>query len=523
MAKKKLNLDAAKKSLKSSTASIVDHTSVFYSITPSGDVGQKLANDDDMSLYAAYAAVLSLEDVSPARVAAVVRSIKGDGKDETTHKLRFEAVQTMDPDESAKQDALAELGEIDDNGPITSVSALANLPHAAKSARELAIEVSDDASFMATLDIAPDAKEDYEGAPILIAEYLWSRYGEQRDAQSRVTRPIDDRFVEILAVEPGSGSPSWRKRPENFGKNGPFDYYEVRDPDTNSTKSGYITRDFYIFTERGKLYQERVDMCKAIKTDRPMPDTIPQIVKLRDYEDGLKAEQTFWQNKITNAIRKLRPGLQFLKQRNKLRELLGHKVEVIYSNYDVDNPQEWNDTMLARAAKMSKPLILRNVSSGKTAPPKALAQFLRMDIDKVHKMGDKASVAALIDTLKREPRTGKSVEVPQSWVTVKPDGKTTGKANISQAISLMDMVTNFLATEDGRVALTTLLNGDNEKGQEAMSSAFLLGEALDRVTVHYQDQWAVRQKKQARLKEQAAAAELAAMEAAETAEKKSAA
>lgn len=463
--------NALSKYLLAGTASIVAHANgeTRGSKTKKTDTffdseDNQVASIEDIG--AAYKLLCEFEDMplkpmTDAQAGAIVMTVHGDGKDVHVKKARLDALSNAEPTAETHKDAA--------DKPVTAKPAGLKTVSAVPvySAEAIKWGRMIDATFSAHLKKAADAKEDLDGAPLLIAGDLTRTYSNE----------------DLLAMpEPGSGTKKWKEsHPHLLSPSGipnvPTDHYKTLAADGTEI-SGTVYGDMLDASELGKGYVTAMDQLDAVKTlnsgGKALDNTPETFIALKDDVRALEATRARYASRRGNTINKLRKGVQYVQQCARLKELPAIGVRLANKDMDI-------------ASKMPKPIILYRKDVGEegvAAPPVSLSTFIRYDVAAAAAAG--GLLPHLTSTIKREKKKGQGKKGGTD-----AEATSIGLPNAKQAIAYANMLNQYFGDDDRVSPLYVKLNTKGEERVDALKTIFALKDNVDalcaKFAVPYQD------------------------------------
>lgn len=254
----------------------------------------------------------------------------------------------------------------------------------------LAIEIGSkiDAETDALVTTAVDKKEEYEGAPLAIAEHLVILFGGKLDEDKTIL--ACDYIVENFPW-PGSNA-----KEQPAGSNVRCDRYEWHDQ-SGTPHPGYFMGDVHSSTPGGREIEQRLDAIKLLKAD-PTSTKIAFGYRTQFLVgttiDPIKrdAEEQYLRNRRTSRINRMARAVKYIHNAVGL-----HTLKDVHYTFVQDTDD--------RRLRANKPIKLLTGSGKKMVPhdkPLSLSQFVNMRIDVALKLG--GTMANLIGTMKRSKK-----------------------------------------------------------------------------------------------------------------------
>lgn len=410
--------------------------------------------------------------VDDVQALAILNSVPGDDKDETVAAAREAKLKAARP--VTKQQALADttLPNMAPKG-LTPQSAV-------PSWRAMAVRIGselDGTDFDSLVQVAADAKEDYEGAALLIVNTLEKRFGEIRNAKGEITRP--NQMVDWPI--PGSGTKKWKEK--NPGANGPFDHYEFDGAD-GGKHSGSVYGDILDTTKGGQIVVANIAALKAMKANNcaALPTTPKQF---RDLEKGgepaVLGMLNRWLARRRNPLGRLEKAVRFLQSKAKLSEF--PKIALDFIEKD-----------MAQAAKMPSPFkLLSRVTKDDGAVELvshgvlSLGSFISLKFDELAKLPPDEQTAPKLIALSRRKK-----ETPPA-AGAKAEGLTIDVHNVRQCEAAMSALINYIDNEDAIKSMYSILNRDGDDKDRILDNIDSLYSSLSMLHKKYKVQIEARQ------------------------------
>jgi hypothetical protein len=244
------------------------------------------------------------------------------------------------------------------------------------------------------VDLAVDQKEDYEGAPLKIADIIVPLFGGKLDNKDGTVLECDT----ILNEFPWPGSKQ-SEHPAGAASDRLFDRYEFTVVGKNEPQKGYFLGDFQKSTPHGKEIEERLSSIKLLR-DAPTSEQIKFDYRTKFLVGGhidpiaVKAEEDYWRGRRTSRINRIAKAIKYVKNAIRIQTEL---KEVYYTFVHDDKTLRY---------KANKPIKLLTGAGKKMVPydkPLSLSQFTNLDVDKARELG--GTMNNLTSTLKRTPGT----------------------------------------------------------------------------------------------------------------------
>jgi len=260
-----------------------------------------------------------------------------------------------------------------------------------RKAIELAERFGADADNL--VDRAVDQKEDYEGAPLAIADIIVPLFGGKFDTDGTILE------CDVIMKEfPWPGSKQ-SEHPAGAASDRLFDRYEFTVVGKNEPQKGYFLGDFQKSTPHGKEIEDRLASIKLLR-DAPTSEQIKYDYRTKFLVNGhidpiaVKAEEDYWRGRRTSRINRIAKAIKYIKVAIGIQTEL---KEVYYSFIHEDKTLRY---------KANKPLKLLTGAGKKMVPyekPLSLSQFTNLDVEKARELG--GTMSNLTSTLKRAPGT----------------------------------------------------------------------------------------------------------------------
>jgi hypothetical protein len=241
------------------------------------------------------------------------------------------------------------------------------------------------------VDRAVDNKEDYEGAPLAIADIIVPIFGGEFDKDGTILK-----CDTILNEFPWPGSKQ-SEHPAGAASDRLFDRYEFTVVGKNEPQKGYFLGDFQKSTPHGKEIEERLSSIKLLR-EAPTSEQIKFDYRTKFLVNGhvdpiaVKAEEDYWRGRRTSRINRIAKAIKYIKNAIRIQTEL---KEVYYAFVHEDKTLRY---------KANKPIKLLTGAGKKMVPyekPLSLSQFTNLDVDKARELG--GTMSNLTSTLKRAP------------------------------------------------------------------------------------------------------------------------
>lgn len=331
-----------------------------------------------------------LSHLSDAQVEAIVKSVPGDGTQEDIVSARVTKLEAAQPQTHGK-----------DELPVTPLPKdMSAMSAQQKTAVELGQSMPE--TMVAHIQLAAKAKEEWDGAPLMIADDIEKQWGLLRKGKSK-EEPLYMAWPEF-----GTGTKKWHE--DNPKSNIETDHFKVARDDGKGSKDQSWYALAFDKTEPGHALVTAIMQLEALP-ETILPGTPQDFIDIKDKKDELASVLKTRKKRRENSYKRFGKAAQFCQQRYRILHEMGDKVAVSYSS-----------TKMETVYASPTPLVLSNLAvepnplTGQVIPVSgggiSLGSFVKYKVDEAVRNG--GTLAALTATTKRKPQTG---ETPATGAT----------------------------------------------------------------------------------------------------------
>lgn len=453
-----------------------------------GDTVIPVTDDEAIGAHYRAEAAHVAPGVTNVQIAALVKTIPGDDADDVVYADRIIAVEGASPVTHATPPDATIPTVRDVKGK--EVAPLSGTMSAIPNYRRDAVKwgtMLNDTAFGKNMVKAADAKEDFEGAALLICDDLERIFGEQRDDKGKVTR---EGILDQWPV-PGSGSKAWNEN--HPGWNGPTDHYEFTNSTDGTKIKGTVFGDIWdASTEGQRIHAHRMALREIVENKYAILTSTPPDLRYLDGrgEVAVKAAIKRWDARRTNPLARFKKAIAFLQAKAKLREFPLIALLQIEDKLDIAAKMGAPFKLVplpAKDATKEEDAKLRGIAFG----PFSMAQIIGLRYDELAQKPAAEQTAAMLVTLSRRQKGNGASEQGKSGASA--EGLDFNIRNWKEVDGALSALSTYLDDDGNLASMYSILNGNTENKWLLLDNIQNMEQHLKAILVKYMPQITARE------------------------------